>query len=249
MTRAVLVVGLALALLVPAAASAQQHTPYVLRHPKREHCRAHYVRHTVLTHRTRRRQTVCIYAAPTQAPAIVVPVDSPAPGATASAGVPAASVPPPAAPTSPTLPAPTTTSLAVQESGCTSGEPPYIKATRTVCEWVIGASTSTAAGVVPASITLTFAGTGVESEITGGREHTLSLDLPLVGASCTVTTTTLAAAPHAAVVNSSWLVGSPGCPGAFYNERAPVAVATWRVVAASAASAAWTASESATLSL
>jgi hypothetical protein len=56
MRRVILAAAVALlALALPAAASAQ----YVLKHPKREHCRAHYVK------KVQHRETVCIQLIPT----------------------------------------------------------------------------------------------------------------------------------------------------------------------------------------
>ena len=62
----------AVSLAVPAGASAQQ---YVLKHPKREHCRVHYVRkvETVKVHGRKVKETVCVYHAP------AAPVTPPAP--------------------------------------------------------------------------------------------------------------------------------------------------------------------------
>jgi hypothetical protein len=74
------------ALAVPAGASAQH---YVLRHPKREHCRAHYVKKVETV--KHRRETVCVHVAPKpqSAPA---PLPAPAPATPPSTVTPAPSV-------------------------------------------------------------------------------------------------------------------------------------------------------------
>lgn len=60
-----LAVALLAAAIFAVAASASARTLYVLKHPKREHCKAHYVKktRTVKHHRHKVKQTVCQYVA------------------------------------------------------------------------------------------------------------------------------------------------------------------------------------------
>jgi hypothetical protein len=70
-------------LAFPAAASASPVNQYVLKHPKREHCKAHYVKKVerVKVHGHRVKETLCIYRAPKPAPA-PTPAPAPAPAPT-----------------------------------------------------------------------------------------------------------------------------------------------------------------------
>lgn len=85
MTRKLLLLPLLLAFLLPAIASAAPRR-YVLKHPRREHCRAHYTKKIESLeehkhHRTiKRRETVCVYVAPKKK--IVAPATVRAPSRT-----------------------------------------------------------------------------------------------------------------------------------------------------------------------
>jgi hypothetical protein len=69
--RTALIFALA-ALAFPAAASASTGKQYVLKHPKHEHCRAHYVKRVeqVKVHGRRVKETFCVYQAPKPAPTL-----------------------------------------------------------------------------------------------------------------------------------------------------------------------------------
>lgn len=75
MRRLVISAFLAPALLAPAGAQAANR--YLLKHPKHEHCKAHYVRHVKRVHGKRR--VYCVHVAPTKAAPIAPPTPAPAP--------------------------------------------------------------------------------------------------------------------------------------------------------------------------
>ena len=57
------------------ALSSPAHKPYVLTHPKREHCRAHYVKRVERVHKYHRlvKETFCVYVAPKPSAKIIIP--------------------------------------------------------------------------------------------------------------------------------------------------------------------------------
>ena len=121
---------------------------YVLKHPKREHCKAHYVKKieivkTRVHGRTERlRETVCVYVAPKMAPSTTSsPTPAPAPAVVAPT--------PTSTPTS--EPFATTTTLSATPDatgGCTnSGNNEY-----EFCEYAISYSTANSHGEAPSGI-------------------------------------------------------------------------------------------------
>jgi hypothetical protein len=129
---------------------------YVLKHPKREHCEAHYIKkiETVKTRihgRTKRlHETVCVYVVPKTAPS-TTPSSTPAPA-------PVASAPTITSTPTPELFATSTTLSATPDatSGCTnSGNSEY-----EFCEYTITYSTANSHGETPPGI-----GAALESRI------------------------------------------------------------------------------------
>ena len=140
-TRRAFALGTILLGLVAAVAAATPKHQYVLKHPKREHCKAHYMKKMKMVRVRRRgkvvrvRKTICVWVAPQKAGTPVQP------------------------PPQPTPPAPqaTTTTLTVKPRGCEFFSYEF-GATAQVCEYILIVSVSDSAGVsVPSpTTTLTF---------------------------------------------------------------------------------------------
>lgn len=153
MRRGLVVLGIAMAgLVLPTGAQAAT-SHYVLKHPKREHCRAHYVRRVehIRVHGHRIAQTYCLR--------VVEPVHVlPPPAAPILA-------PPPATPSVPTpTPAPTTTptftfATTLALGGLGTGEPRYNPVSVSVDQQ--GAGPGQGVVGVPVTVTLIDYTTGV----------------------------------------------------------------------------------------
>lgn len=115
---------------------------YVLKHPKHEHCKAHYVK------KTKKGKTFCVYNAPKRAPVAstpTVPADPAAAAPSTPAATPAPTVP---SPTPTPEPFATTTALSatpVATSGCTDGGNGEYE----FCEYTVTYSTTNSHGEVP----------------------------------------------------------------------------------------------------
>jgi hypothetical protein len=126
-TRRALAMGAILVGLVAAAsATATSHHKYVLKHPKREHCKAHYVKRVkrIKAHRKGRvvrvRKTFCVWVAPRKP------------------GTPVQPTPPAPQPTPPTS-QPTTTTLTIKPRGCEFFSYEF-GASVQICEYILGVS-------------------------------------------------------------------------------------------------------------
>ena len=124
-----------LGLAAPACATAAPHHKYVLKHPKREHCKAHYVKKVKRVKARRKgrvvrvRKTFCVWVAPRKA------------------GTPVQPTPP--------APQPTTTTLTVKPRGCEFFSYEF-GATAQICEYILIISVSDNAGVSIPSPTTTL---------------------------------------------------------------------------------------------
>ncbi len=134
---------IAVALIVPTGAQAAPVKQYVLKHPKREHCRAHYVKKVERVKKREHgrtvkvRETVCVHVAPKPAAKVVAP----APPVVTVAPTPAPSPSAPATPTpEPPHIIPTTTTESVSNGWCETVEVPGYYPTH-LCHYVITATT------------------------------------------------------------------------------------------------------------
>ncbi len=135
----------------------------------------------------------------------------------------------------------TSTTLQVTDEGCTVTATPLIEGTNTTCVYTMAVSFDEPDGPVPSGeVTRHFSGAGKVSDVSGEHEATLATSFRMASgsSSCAVTMETTKYAPHAAAINKSTISGSPGCPGAFYddgNSERYVAVTSWTIVAQGAA--------------
>jgi hypothetical protein len=167
-----------LVLLATYGATALAATQYVLKHPAREHCKAHYSRKTKLVkqrqhgHNIKVREFLCVYITPKEAPAaFVAPAPIASPPATPDPPTPIPTVATPATPEPPVIPAPvgplrTTTALSVSApEGCNIASYGGILS-ENYCYYTLSATVNTPNGtLISPEVTFGFENPANESEI------------------------------------------------------------------------------------